>query len=703
MKIKIRGKILNKDKNKIKRINTGIIKQFFVKKTLLRKLVLTTTTIVFFSVVLLGLVTFFILKTRVTEEFKQSTNQILNQNKNYIELVNSNVENVSMQVLSNTNFTRLFVNPISTEFEKFSAKREIGKFLTSLNAYNTDKIIKNIYIFNDNGLSASSNSANITVEKEKEIKNQDWYKKALELDGESLWTNTYTDTLDLNNGLVISQVRVIKDVTSGVKCGVMKIDINLDIFSSILENTEIGKNGYMFIVNSNGSVITSKNSEEVGKQADEIFLSKTKDTKEGTFDYLDGKTKMVAVYSTSDKTKWKFIAVVPQKELYSTATNIGWVILIIMALCIVISCIISLFTTMQITKPINNIIELTKALSRGSFSVKSEKYSVFEVNELSKYFNDMVFNLKNMLSTTAKITGETNDSAGKLLNISENLNNSSELISAVAEEIALGSMSQTEETIRCVEISYNFNSQINNAVYSLNDVNKVTNESIVIINENSESINTLNETSINNSKVMGSVMDTIKDLSHNTQDILGILDDINDIAKKTNLLALNASIEAARAGEAGRGFSVVANEIRKLAEESKDSALKIKSIIDNVDNSIKKSLTISSSAQELFNKELEQVSHTVKAFNLIKKSTENILISMGNTMESIKIIDREKEVLNKSINNISEISQKNTASTEEVTASLESQNIVSSEMYTLAENLSADSNKLKNLLDKFEF
>jgi methyl-accepting chemotaxis protein len=700
---KVKGEKKVKSQRKIKKTSAGIWKQLFTKNSLLRKLVLTTTTIVFFSLLLLGLVTFFIMKTKMTEEFKQSTNQILNQNKNYIDLVNGNVEDISMQIFTNSNFTSLFVAPIKDEYDGFVKEREISKYLESLTSTNSQHIIKGIHIFNEKGLSGSSSSGNITEAQLEKIKGEEWYKKALQLDGRELWTKPYIDTLNPNNGMIISEVRVIKDIKSGVKCGVLRIDINLDVFSSTLKNASIGKSGYMFIANKDGDIITSKNSDQIGKKANEAYLPTIKSAKEGTFTYKDENRNMFGVYSTSDKTEWKFMAVVPYKELYSTATNIGLFILIIMIACIILSCIISFFTTLQITRPINNMIELTKALSRGSFLVKSEKYNISEINELSSYFNNMVLNLKDMILTTAHITGDTNESARKLLNICEDLNMSSESISAAAGEIAVGSTNQTEETIKCVEISYKFNSEINNAVHSLNDVNKATNESIDIINENSEAINTLSETSYNNSKAMSMVMDTINDLSNNTLDILGILDNINDITEQTNLLALNASIEAARAGEAGRGFSVVANEIRKLAEESKSSAAKIKSIIDNVDKSIKKSLNISSSAQVLFNKELEQVSLTVKSFNIIKKSTENILTSMENTMKSIKIIDEDKEVLNEYVNNISNISQKNTASTEEVTASLESQVSVSSEIYSLAENLSDESSKLKSLIDKFEF
>jgi len=356
-----------------------------------------------------------------------------------------------------------------------------------------------------------------------------------------------------------------------------------------------------------------------------------------------------------------------------------------------------------ITYPIKDIILVAEKVSQGDFTVKTNKYKIHEINELSHNFNDMTENLKQMLSITAGLSKETTNSAVKILDLSNSINDSSKEVVAAVEEITLGSSKQTEETIDCAKISDKFNVEIINAITSLNIVSKATTTSINVINQSSNTINNLSKTSENNSGAMSKVSDTIVDLNENTKNILTILNKINNITKQTNLLALNASIEAARAGDAGKGFSVVANEIRKLAEQSQSASFEIENIISQVTTSIGASLEISKNAKELFKEELNQVSSTIKSFDDIRASISNISEAMEYTMKSINIIDEDKNYLYDSINSIAAISEENTAATEEVTATIQNQSNSNDLMNSLAEGLNDKSAGLIKLINKFKF
>ena len=247
----------------------------------------------------------------------------------------------------------------------------------------------------------------------------------------------------------------------------------------------------------------------------------------------------------------------------------------------------------------------------------------------------------------------------------------------------------------CVDISNSFNYEISNAVKILSRANDTTKTSSIYIEKSKSIIQTLSDTSKKNSSSIKKVSKTIENLNSNTKDILIILNKITDISSQTNLLSLNASIEAARAGEAGRGFSVVAEEVRKLAEESQSASKNIKSIMNNIDVSIRESLSICKETEETFKEELTQVGKTINTFVEIKASIENITESMDNATDSIKLIDKGKDILNKYINDISEISAENTASTEEVTASIDAQTTSNEDLYNLAKILSENAEKLK--------
>jgi methyl-accepting chemotaxis protein len=673
------------------------------KKTILKRLVLTSTFLIVVSLLLAGSITYLITRQRVVNDFKNSTLQVLGQSKAYIELINNNVEGISMQLFSNSKFTELFKKQMEDDYSRYMNKKDIEDSLRSMTATNNSSYIKSITVYNAEGLSSTSAGSSVSEENFAKAKEEAWYKEATKLNGKSFWTNPNNSSQHTDLKYVLSQVRMLKDSKSFSNCGIIKIDINPEVINSLLKNAKLGKTGHIFIINKDGYIISHKDSNLVGTQLKDADLQNKMNSSSGDFTHkIDGKT-MYVVYTLSENTGWKLVSLVPEAELASTANNIGIFTLLITILCIIVSVIISIPTTKQITNPINDIILTTRELSQGNFIVQNKTYKLYELNELSNNFTSMVETLKNMLESTAKLALDSDTSAQELLTISHGLNSSAQEITAAVEEIAAGSSKQTEETIHCVDISDKLNKEINSTIKTLNSVSSAADDSVIVISEGMSTIHNLNDTSSKNSSAMTKVAETITNLNSNTKDILIILDKINRITEQTNLLALNASIEAARAGDAGRGFAVVANEIRKLAEESQVASQQIKKIIDNVNNGIKSSLTISTEAQKSFKQEVEQVSVTVQSFESIKYSFDNIIHALKETQNAIKVIDRDKDILNDFINNISAISQKNSASTEEVTASIQTQSTANTEMYSVSVGLSENASKLKELINMFKF
>lgn len=700
-----RNKTVTKDKKKAKRDKKKFkldITGLKMKNTLLRKLVTTSTLVIIFSLVVSNAIALLITRDKIIKDFKASTIQVLNQNKNYIELINDTVDSTSMQLFSNKELTELLTQDFENDYNRYLTKNKLEQLLKNFAGNSSSSIIKSIYVFNDNKISVTTDSSSLNEDALQEIKNSEWYAQATKDDGRPSWSIPHKNSLG-HDDLTLSYSRVLKDFSAFKACGILQINIDPNLLNSALKNAKIGQNGYIYIVDNKGRVISHKDPELLGKQITDSYINTIKDKELGDFTFSKDGKKMYGVYTTSKSTGWKFIAIVPESELSSSAKNISIFTCAAIIICLIISLLISIYNALQVTKPLEDIIKVTHQLSNGDFTVECKENKLFEINELNKNFNNMIFKLKSMFATTSNLAEQTDNSAKSLLNFSHDIKLSTEEISCASTEIADGSSKQTETAVTCVEISNSFNYEITNAVNTLNKVSSATEDSTEIINNSQNTINNLNLTSYNNSQAMAQVASTIMELSANTKDILTILNKIHEITDQTNLLALNASIEAARAGEAGRGFSVVATEIRKLAEESQKASYDIKKIIDNVNNSIKLSLNISDTAQKAFKQELEQVNMTIQSFKSIEDSIGHITEVMDEATNSIKLIDTGKDILNKYINNIAEISQKNTAATEEVTASIQTQTSSNDEMYNLSQKLNNDAANLKKIIDTFKF
>lgn len=686
-----------------KTISKDLIADLKIKDGLLKKLVFSFSSLIVVSLLLCGIITYLISKWKVTDDFKNSTLQILNQTKNYAELINSTINSNSMQLLQNSNFTSTLADDSKKDdFDLYSTRSKLkSTYITPVS--DSIDLIKSAAIINDNGLSVSSLSDTIDEDALNADRASNWYKKALDLDGKSFWTSPrkvgYLGS-DSKNKLTLSLVRSVKDPSTFKMAGVLCIDVDMEALNSKLSQSKIGKDGYICIVDNDGYIISNKNENLVGTKLKDAYFPKIKNSSTGSFTYKN----MYGVYSTSTSTGWKIIGLVPKSELSATANSIGMFTIIITVLCIIVSLIISIITTYQISMPIKDMIGITKDLSNGNFHVDcNKKYTVSELNNLSENFNKMIVNLKNVLLRTSTLSSETNKSSSHILDISNNLRESSNEITAAVQEIASGSSLQTEDTLKCLQISDNFNSEISKSVALLTSVDSATDKSIKLLSKSNSIIANLNNASNVNSKAMEQVVTKMNDLASNTKNITVILSKINEISEQTNLLALNASIEAARAGKAGLGFAVVADEIRKLASQSQNASNDIGVILSKINNSITSSLDLSTKAQDSFSDEVEQVKETISIFSQIEKSISEIGSSMKISIDAMNLIDKEKTTLNNNISSIASVSEENTSTTEEVSASVMEQTKVNEEVFNLANKLSTQSEELKKLINTFKF
>lgn len=697
---------IKKGSIKLQEINKiSIKKQLLTRNGLLRRLVVTFSLVILLSLSVLTAGNFIITKNTVTEDFKNLTNQILNQNKNYASVINETVEQISMQLVSNNELAQKISTVNKEDYSTAFLALDTNKMLVNLMGVNNTKIIKNIYLHTFAGFSSSSDNSSFIHDQNdtwKKINESDWFKKVLEAEGRSVWIPKHESLLNKGEEDV-SYARVLKSTISLKPLAVIEINLDPKVLAKAVQDTNIGKNGEVYIVDKDGYIIASKNEEKTGEKFTASYLSDIEGSTSGSNTYIESGKKVYVVHNTMDETEWKFIAEVPSSQVYSSAKDITIVSIVVMVICIIISIFVSIFTTGQLTQPIHNIIYITKELSSGNFDVKAEKHSIAEMNLLSENFNNMVDKLRDALQKTSVLANETYSSSDNLLALSQSMFEKSSDIVRSVEEISEGSTRQAEDTMNCAEVSNKLNNEINNTISRLKEVDASKEESISVLNDSDKVINGLSDASYQNSHAMEKVSSTVEKLSDKTNNILEIISKINDITNQTNLLALNASIEAARAGEAGKGFSVVANEIRKLAEQSQEAAQDIKTIISGVNESIKESLDISEGAKETFSKELDEVAKTIKAFVTLKSSMEKVSSSIEKALKSIEVMTEDKNQLVEAIGSIAAVSQQNTAVTQEVNAVIQDEAEENKKINELSENLNRKAEELQQVLSSFKF
>jgi methyl-accepting chemotaxis protein len=368
--------------------------------------------------------------------------------------------------------------------------------------------------------------------------------------------------------------------------GVLAATVTLGDMIKIVGKIKAGDTGYAYVVQNDGLFIFHPSADFAMK------LNPLKDTgveeslraitgkmvkgEKGVSKYTFKGVEKYAAYAPIAGTTWSLAVNVPANELESKLNMLLWVTLIILLIVLAVAVISSLVIATNFTRPLKQGVDVAEAIARGDLTQRIELNRKDEIGQLLTAMRNMTENLKVMVSgirqTAERVASgsqQLSTSSGDITRTMNDQSSRSSQIATSAEE-----MSQTVIDIKksSVDIAASANDTAQIAQKGAEVVNKSVNESRAIAG-----------TVESSAKVM-------KNLGDKSQQIGEIVTTINDIADQTNLLALNAAIEAARAGEQGRGFAVVADEVRKLAERTAHATSEISSMIaairEEVDNAV---------------------------------------------------------------------------------------------------------------------
>jgi HAMP domain-containing protein len=342
-------------------------------------------------------------KQKVSTDFENTTTQILSQNMNYISLIDTSIEELSKQLLMNKAFTDSFNNIPSDNYQKFNLQKELQENIASLSGAGTSVFVNSIYLINDEGLSLASDGSNLTDDKISALKKTIDYKNAIAASGGPVWSKVHENTFSQTHEKTITFMRLMINPATMKTIGLLLINTDPKLFASSLKDAKIGQSGYIVITDKNGSIISNKNLKFAGKNLDKNIWSKVKTLNKNTFSYIENGKSMHGLVNTYALRDWKMIAVVPSVELFSTANSVGIISIPIILICILLVMFFSLIITAGISKPINEIIDVAEKVSNGDFTLKTSKYSIYELNQLSiKFIRDIctAYSFFSLLSRT---------------------------------------------------------------------------------------------------------------------------------------------------------------------------------------------------------------------------------------------------------------------------------------------------------------
>ncbi|CAI9392787.1 MULTISPECIES: methyl-accepting chemotaxis protein [Bacillaceae] len=296
-----------------------------------------------------------------------------------------------------------------------------------------------------------------------------------------------------------------------------------------------------------------------------------------------------------------------------------------------VTIIVSLFTRRIIISPLKKLLNSTKRITEGDLDIEINKASNDEIGQLTDEFILMKEFIRNLVLKVNETSEHINASAEKLTANTVETSYVSEQISSSIQSVAAGSEEQTKGMEFIVDSVAVVNNEIKDIAKNTEEMVKNTNDTVLKAKEGQEVVeSTVTQMSLIQNSVKES-NDSIVLLQERSQEIGQFLNVITEIADQTNLLALNAAIEAARAGEAGKGFAVVAEEVRKLAEQSNQSAKQIAVLVNEIQKDTLSSVKTMKRVTEEVKDGINITNDTKQKFSIISNS----MLSMSSQMKDI--------------------------------------------------------------------
>jgi len=490
-------------------------------------------------------------------------------------------------------------------------------------------------------------------------------------------------------------------------------------FSELVGNITYARTGYAFAVDSTGKTIAHKDTERVTGQESIVELAKSNQSlasfaavisrmakgEEGVANYAFQGQKMIIAYAPIKTTGWATAVTAPSAEVLARVARLKQSMLLVSLLIILAALLLTFVVARSVTTPLILAVDYLGLIAGGDFTRPVPEQFLRrkdEIGKLAQAVDRLQASIKPLLT---KLKEDAKVLAGTSENLSaaseESASSSGEVAKAI-QQVAAGASDQANNLQEILTLMHNITASLEKVYTELANVTNNSEKTSGLADVGKKELDALIASIKGVRNSFEVVVEKMTSLSSSVKQVDQILEVINGIAEQTNLLALNAAIEAARAGEAGRGFAVVADEVRKLAEQSRTFSDKIRSLLATIGAETNDVVSTSGEVSRQVSEQLGKVENTIKAFDNILEAVSAMGPMITRTRSEVDNTVRSKDVVLERVESISAVAQETSASSQEIAASAEELSASTEEIASTAQEVLSVAKRLEEQVGHFK-
>ena len=655
-------------------------------------------------IVVLGVVSYNKAAGAIEDNYRNSAAQTVVMMDRYITTAMENVQADFRNTLVDDEFKGLFGGNFATDAAKEMQIRNDWNN-TFLKMPTSDKIYSNVYVLYDKKEICIATSL---VSKEgmyTEYKGTTQGNMVVNDKFTNFW---FGNDCEMNETMGTDTSKyAIRYARYSTNKSVIVADISYDYIMEILNTLDAGEGSYVGLVtNMDGQEIladlyaTPETPVFVGSDFYIEAMESEEETgsKEVTYNGED----YLFIYSKIPSQEVVICALILNDTITAQAAEIGQITVIVVIIAVIVALALGIIFASNMSGAIGYMCYKVQKVAAGDLTVSVKTKRKDEFKLLTDELGIMIKNIKHLITNVTTASDDLNVASDQVAESSRMFMQTSEGIQLAVSEIEQGVTKLDEDSADCLAQMDSLSVKIDAVTEGTGVIGDLAVETGESIKQGVESVSELTGTAQSTTEITTHVVEAIGVLETKTRSIGQIIGVINGIAEQTNLLSLNASIEAARAGEAGRGFSVVAEEIRKLADQSLGSAKQISKIVDEIIANMGEVVNVAKKAEDIVKLQEESVGNTTHSFNEMDGQVQTLVESLEGIKASVNNMENARAATLGAIESISAISAETSACSANVSEMAAKQMSAIHTLDDAANQLTARAEELTVLLQQFK-